>query len=743
MEQKEFDIKNILLRIEKDKNETSKKIQEKYKDCSIEDLEKSLRIQNKKSEDISFISKKIKELNEKLIVEKYKPLLSSSNNLNQIEKEISPKIKEILIKNSILKNENSVVSPSITTTDASASLSFGGKTIVLPSNQPTTISKLLRKSDAPTDTKHIKLEITTDNTINITWEDAKNYQSKDWVALYNYKDAPPGDYVNNTWYWAGNYTSGKVETGVTYDANRAQQVRYYNNQNELISQYTVESQCWIDIHGDLESGLQVNWPNYSTSCSNDIIAIHNSNFGEPKDVANAIGQCYANKNDGDWVSDVINCGLPYYAVYWSKIDGGKYIKQACSKPMTPVDRKLAMGEYYNGQDYYNTSVAAFYDSRAIDEKDYIMVTPNKVNEPGSPGFSAKAANGIVLSSYHLSYDETLYYWGTYCSFDNETGKFYIRQKSCALEYKKWITDNYSKLKDRKVRNLALPGSHDSATYSINPLSPKSPDADNYHHPNYLLTPWSKTQTCTVYKQLCFGVRYFDLRVARLKDELYIIHNFYSVPVKQVLKDILQYVSENVNEVFILHWSHLYLVDQDNQLLMKMIIEKLGKFMSNSNKGPDVKVGDLAGTPIICIYDDLVNPLSNSVGGGGGGNGKRPDTDIRDPRLWDPSCLSSPYETSRYHNFESILNFLKSRINVPKRKVFHVCQAIITIEFSLAFFKHDLITWTVEHRNKFNEFFNDLETFASPTNIIMTDFVTFYPLSSYCIRRNTLEFNNSN
>ncbi|EAL60677.2 TIM beta/alpha-barrel domain-containing protein [Dictyostelium discoideum AX4] len=734
MEQKEFDIKNILLKIEKDKNETSKKIQEKYKDCTIEDLEKSLRIQNKKSEEITFISKKIEELNEKLIVEKYKPLLSSSNNSNEIENEISPKIKEILIKNSILKNENSAVSPSITTTDASASLSFGGKTIVLPSNQPTT----LRKSDAPADTKHIKLEITNDNKINIIWQDAKNYQSKDWVALYNYKYAPPDGYVNNTWYWAGNKTSGKVETGVTYDANRTQQVRYYNYQNELISQYTVESQCWIDIHGDLGSGLQVNWPNYSTSGSNDIIAIHNSNFGEPKDLANSIEQCYANKNDGDWVSEIINCGLPYYAVYWSNIGGGNYIKQACSKPMTPVDRKLAIGEYYNGEDSYNTSVAAFYDSRANDDKDYIMVTLKEVDQPGTPGYNAKAANGIVLSSNHSSYNDTLYFWGTYCSFDNETGKFYIRQKSCALEYRKWITDNYSKLKDRKVRNLVLPGSHDSATYFINSLSPKSPDADHYKYPDYLLTPWSKTQTCSVYKQLCFGVRYFDLRVARLKDKLYIIHNFYSDSVKQVLKDILQYVSENVNEVIILHWSHLYLVDEDNKLLMKMIIEILGKFMSNSNKGPDVKVGDLAGTPIICIYDDLVNPLSN---GGAGGNGKRPD--IRDPRLWDPSCISSPYETSRYHSFESILKFLKSRINVPKRKVLHVCQAILTIEFSYEFFGHDLITWTVEHRNKFNEFFNDLETFASPTNIIMTDFVTFYPLSSYCIRRNTLEFNNSN
>ncbi|KAM9979050.1 hypothetical protein ACTFIZ_000389 [Dictyostelium cf. discoideum] len=737
MEQKEINFKNILLKVEKDKNETLKKIEEKYKDCSVEDLEKSLRIQNKKPVEISFISKKIKELNEKLIVEKYK---SSSNILNETEKEISPKIKEILIKNSLLKNENSAVSPS--TTDASASLSFGGKTIVLPSNQPTTLSKSLRKSDALTDTKHIKLEITTDNTINIIWEDANNYQSKDWVALYNYKEALPGNYVTNTWYWAGNYTSGKVETGVTYDANRTQQVRYYNYQNELISEYTVESQCWVDIHADIGSGLQVNWPNYSTSGSYDIIAIHNSNFGEPKDINNAIGQCYADKNDGDWVSGVINCGLPYYAVYWSLIDGGKYIKQACSKPLPPLDRKLAMGEYYNDESSDKTSIAAFFDSTSVDEKDFIMITPNEINEPGTPGYSAKAANGIALSSYGLSYNEVLYYWGTYFSFDNETGAFYIRQKSCALEYKTWITNNFSKLKNRKVRNLALPGSHDSATYSINSNSPKSPDADGYKYPNYLLTPWSKTQTCTVYKQLCFGARYFDLRVARLKDQLYIIHNFYSVPVKEVLSDIFKYVSENVNEVFILHWSHLYLVDDDNKLLMNMIIEKLGKYMSNSNKGPDVKVGDLVGSPIICIYDDLVNPLSGG-GGGGSGTGKRPDTDLRDPRLWDPSCLSSPYETSRYHNFESILNFLKSRINVPKRKVFHVCQAIITIEFSLTFFNEDLLTWTVQHRNKFNQFFNDLETFASPTNIIMTDFVTFYPLSSYCIRRNTLEFNNSN
>ncbi|KAN0032812.1 hypothetical protein ACTFIV_006739 [Dictyostelium citrinum] len=747
MEQKEFDIKNIKLKIEKKKNETLKNLEERYKDCSIEELQKSLRIQNKESVEIIFLSKRIKELEEKSIVEKYKTLLassSSSSSYNEIEKDISPKIKEILIKNSLLKN-NSAISPSTsaaTTTDTSASLSFGGKTIVLPSNQPTTLSKSLRKTDVSlSDTKNIKMEITADNTINIIWQDASNYSSNDWVALYNYKDALPGNYVNNTWYWASRHTDGKVETGVTYDANRTQQVRYYNGQNDLISEYTIKSQCWIDIHSDLENPLQVNWPNASTAGSNDIIAIHNSRFGEPTDVSNAIAQTYADKNEGEWISNTINCGLPYYAVYWSKIDGGKYIKQACSKPLPLVDRKLAMGEYFNELTPDYSSVSAFYDSRSIDEKDYIMITPNQVNDPeASVGYSAKAANGIVLSSYSISYHEMLYYWGTYCSYDNETSKFYIRQQTCALEYKKWITDNYSKLKNRKVRKLVLPGSHDSATYYINQISKKAPDAEFYKHPNYLLTPWSKTQNCSVYKQLCSGVRYFDLRVARLKDELYIIHNFYSDSVKNILIDIFRYVSENKNEVIILHWSHLYLVDDDNKLLMKMIIDKLGNFMSNSNKGTEVKVGDLAGSAIICIYDDLLNPLGGGLNGGGGG--KRPDTDIRDPRFWDPSVLSSEYETSRYHNFESVLNFLKSRINVPKRKVFYVYQAILTIEFSIDFFRHDLESWTVEHRNKFNQFFNDLETYAAPTNIIMTDFVTYYPLTSYCIRRNTLEYSDN-
>ncbi|KAK5580852.1 hypothetical protein RB653_000876 [Dictyostelium firmibasis] len=751
MEEIGFDIKKENKNLISNEN-ILKELNEKYNNSSIEELEKSLLIQNKKPIEISFISKRIEDINEKLIIEKYKSLITDTFSIKD-ENNLSPKTKDILLKNSSFSSTSTTPkTATTTTTEATASLSFGvcddnkiNSLKVL--NQPT-ISKSLRNttlsSTTINDTKQISIQFSKSkdgfDTINIVWKDAANYESQDWVALYNYEDADSGCYVTNTWYWASKYTNGIVETGVVYDANRVQQVRYYNGNRDLISSYTIKSKCWIDITGDLGSPLQVVWPNSSTANGSDVISIHSCGNNEPSDISKAMSSVYANSSDGNWISsDTINKGLPYYAVYWTLIDGGLYIKQACSKVLPAVHRKIAIGEYCLSSNSSKVSIAAFYDSNSVDKNDLIYITNNKPKDRNSagPGYLAKEGKGIVIVNILASPSQVENYWATYCSYDYENDEYYIREQISSFDYYCWITDNYIKLKDRKVRKLILPGSHDSATYDIETGSKRSPDGINVNSPDSLLIPWSKTQSSTIYKQLCYGIRYFDLRVASNQFELCIIHNFYSCTVGEVLDDIFKYSSKNPNEVIILHWSHLYfLSEDDNKRLMKMILTKLGKLLSNSNKGTDVKVGDLSGTPIICIYDDSPDPSLITIKDN---RKKIPDTLIRDPRFWDSSVISTEYETSRYHNFESVLRFLKSRINVPKRKVFYVYQAILTIEFSLNFFLRSLLSWTVDHRNQFNQFFDDLETFASPTNIIMTDFVTFYPLTSYCIRRNTLEY----
>lgn len=62
--------------------------------------------------------------------------------------------------------------------------------------------------------------------------------------------------------------------------------------------------------------------------------------------------------------------------------------------------------------------------------------------------------------------------------------------------------------------------------------------------------WSKTQEFSVKLQLQNGIRYFDLRLASKigSDELFFVHGLYSCEVKDVLKEINEFLNEHPKEV---------------------------------------------------------------------------------------------------------------------------------------------------------------------------------------------------
>jgi hypothetical protein len=103
----------------------------------------------------------------------------------------------------------------------------------------------------------------------------------------------------------------------------------------------------------------------------------------------------------------------------------------------------------------------------------------------------------------------------------------------------WMQDHLDSLGDRPLKRLVLPASHDSAMYQSG-------------FPESL----ARTQDLTIYGQLSYGIRYFDLRPQWDDGKLFLHHGPVRGPrLAEVLDDVRQFASEGHRELVILKFSH--------------------------------------------------------------------------------------------------------------------------------------------------------------------------------------------
>ncbi|MDL2330368.1 hypothetical protein LJC71_11625, partial [Desulfosarcina sp. OttesenSCG-928-A07] len=104
---------------------------------------------------------------------------------------------------------------------------------------------------------------------------------------------------------------------------------------------------------------------------------------------------------------------------------------------------------------------------------------------------------------------------------------------------RWMQDHASLLQKRSLRDIILPASHDSAMYQ---------------HGTFQTL--GKTQDLSIYEQLSYGIRYFDLRPGWDGDDFFIYHGPIKGPkLSTVLDDTRRYMQEGYKELILLKFSH--------------------------------------------------------------------------------------------------------------------------------------------------------------------------------------------
>ena len=148
-----------------------------------------------------------------------------------------------------------------------------------------------------------------------------------------------------------------------------------------------------------------------------------------------------------------------------------------------------------------------------------------------------------------------------------------------LDTSRWMELLYSKSPEVRLRDIIIPGTHDSGTYNITKKSKIGPKEKKYFKlAKKIVANWGKTQGHNIGTQLKEGIRLIDLRVQRDGETFVIVHGLISVTLKSILKDLTKWALKRPKEIVLIELIPRLSTEKDEKDLHKMIQSFLGPFL---------------------------------------------------------------------------------------------------------------------------------------------------------------------
>ncbi|KPA84448.1 putative variant-surface-glycoprotein phospholipase C [Leptomonas pyrrhocoris] len=161
----------------------------------------------------------------------------------------------------------------------------------------------------------------------------------------------------------------------------------------------------------------------------------------------------------------------------------------------------------------------------------------------------------------------------------DMGELAARLQSHSWRGRTWMWDIRDAIGHMSIAQVAMVGTHNTATYEITRKSKIGRDGPKALRNNgalvsfvcffggFFFPSWAKCQRMTVEEQLNFGVRYFDLRIApdsALSTTLYTTHGLLSTKLEEVLMAVKTFVTEPAtsHEFVLLDFQHIFLSPSD-------------------------------------------------------------------------------------------------------------------------------------------------------------------------------------
>ncbi|XP_076357587.1 PI-PLC X domain-containing protein 2-like [Tachypleus tridentatus] len=165
--------------------------------------------------------------------------------------------------------------------------------------------------------------------------------------------------------------------------------------------------------------------------------------------------------------------------------------------------------------------------------------------------------------------------GVFLHSDVEIEHINYKNENHALILKQWMQDLPEKIHNLPLNCIAIPGSHESGTYSVSAMDDYAPDGLFLSKSRAVqllgstakkvICGWMKTQDLTCKEQLEIGIRYFDFKVATKpgSSDLYIVHGLYGDSMTSVLDSIKEFLDLHPKEVVLLHFQQLFAMTNDD------------------------------------------------------------------------------------------------------------------------------------------------------------------------------------
>ncbi|XP_072026187.1 LOW QUALITY PROTEIN: PI-PLC X domain-containing protein 3-like [Amphiura filiformis] len=155
------------------------------------------------------------------------------------------------------------------------------------------------------------------------------------------------------------------------------------------------------------------------------------------------------------------------------------------------------------------------------------------------------------------------------------------------DFSNWMSKLPPRLCCEPLKNIAIPGSHDSFSFYLDDTSEVaagSPDTVRNLVSVFGATAkkivhnWSVTQSLTFKEQLDHGIRYLDLRMSPRAhtSDLFFVHGLFGNTVESGLREINEWLDAHPKEVVLIDFNHFYdMSAEDHQILVLQIQQIFG------------------------------------------------------------------------------------------------------------------------------------------------------------------------
>lgn len=247
----------------------------------------------------------------------------------------------------------------------------------------------------------------------------------------------------------------------------------------------------------------------------------------------------------------------------------------------------------------------------------------------------------------------------------------IQHEEQTIDLSNWMTNLHDDLTHVPVNQLAIPGSHDSGAFWLDPHSPVCPDEPSTIRnlvkvfgscAKHIVIKWSTTQKLIISEQLEHGIRYFDMRNGYLssEDDVFFVHGVYGHKIDDLLRAIQVFLRTHPKEVVVVDFNHFYsMTDSIHSRLAKSISSIFDGmiFPANSN-GIRFTLNDMreVGKQVVIVYDNSTVCQKYT-------------------KFWPSTAIFSPWPNTS--SVTKLIDSLHKRFDSLRADSFNIFQAILT------------------------------------------------------------------